>query len=101
MVFGDALGRSGVTRVLDRMERDGLVRRKVSASDRRRFHVILTPKGRRRFDDVWPAHEDGIQRYFADPLTQEEIDELARILRQLIRSNEEAIGMAAVDDGER
>jgi len=100
MVFGDALSRSGVTRVLDRMERDGLVRRNVSAADRRRFDVILTAKGRRRFDAVWPAHEDGIRRYFADPLPQEDIDELARILRQLIRANEEAIGMAAVDIGD-
>jgi DNA-binding MarR family transcriptional regulator len=99
MVFGDALSRSGVTRVLDRMERDGLVRRKISATDRRRFDVILTSKGRRRFDDVWPAHEDGIRRYFADPLTQEDIDELARILSELIRSNEEAMGIA-VDAGD-
>ena len=93
MVFGDALSRSGLTRVLDRMERDGLVRRKLTAGDRRRFDVVLTPKGRRRFDGVWPGHEDGIRRYFVDPLAPTDIHELTRILGRLIRWNETALGM--------
>ena len=34
MVVADALSRSGITRLLDRMERDGLITRTVSAADR-------------------------------------------------------------------
>ena len=45
MLVADALSRSGLTRLLDRMERDGLVRRTVSAHDRRRFDVSLTRTG--------------------------------------------------------
>jgi DNA-binding MarR family transcriptional regulator len=45
-VIADALSRSGITRLLDRMEADGLVLRTVSTHDRRRFDVSLTPKGR-------------------------------------------------------
>lgn len=45
MLVADALSRSGLTRLLDRMERDGLVRRMVSPHDRRRFDVTLTPEG--------------------------------------------------------
>src|SRR5579859_3730552 len=45
MVVADALSRSGITRLLDRMERDGLITRTVSTTDRRRFDVSLTTPG--------------------------------------------------------
>jgi DNA-binding MarR family transcriptional regulator len=91
MVLGDALSRSGLTRMLDRMENDGLLRRKLNTHDRRRFDVTLTRKGRQRFEQVWPGHEEGIGRYFVGPLTQPDIDELGRILAKLIKTNEGAI----------
>ena len=92
MVVADALSRSGLTRLLDRMERDGLVRRTVSAHDRRRFDVSITPDGRRRFDHIWPGHADGIGRYFVQPLTQRDLDELGRILDTLIQANQDQPG---------
>jgi DNA-binding MarR family transcriptional regulator len=88
MVVADALSRSGITRLLDRMERDGLIRRTTSTQDRRRFDVTLTPDGRRRFEHVWPGHADGITRYFVKPLTQHDIGELGRILGDLIQANQ-------------
>ena len=80
MVLGDALSRSGLTRMLDRMENDGLIRRSLNRHDRRRFDVALTRKGRQRFEQIWSAHEEGIGRYFVGPLAQPDIDELGRIL---------------------
>jgi DNA-binding MarR family transcriptional regulator len=88
MVVTDALSRSGITRLLDRMDRDGLITRTVSTTDRRRFDVSLTPHGHRRFDQAWPAHADGIGRYFARPLTPRDIGDLARILDSLIQANQ-------------
>ncbi len=67
MVVADALSRSGITRLLDRMERDGLITRTASTTDRRRFDVSLTPSGQRRFEQAWPAHAEGIGRYFVRP----------------------------------
>ena len=40
--------------------------------------------------EVWRPHEDGIRRYFVDPLPQGDIDELGRILDRLIQANEPA-----------
>ena len=88
MVVADALSRSGITRLLDRMERDGLITRTVSTTDRRRFDVSLTPPGRQRFEQAWPGHADGIGRYFAQPLTARDIEDLARILDTLIQANQ-------------
>lgn len=88
MVLADALSRSGITRLLDRMDRDELITRTVSTTDRRRFDVSLTPHGPLRFDQAWPAHADGIGRYFAQPLTPRDISDLARILDSLIQANQ-------------
>jgi DNA-binding MarR family transcriptional regulator len=65
-----------------------LITRTVSTADRRRFDVSLTPPGRRRFEQVWPGHADGIGRYFAQPLTARDIEDLARILDTLIQANQ-------------
>ena len=89
MVVGEALSRSGITRLLDRMERDGLITRTTSTTDRRRFDVSLTPHGRQRFGQIWPAHADGIERYFARHLTPGDTAELARILDTLIQANQD------------
>jgi DNA-binding MarR family transcriptional regulator len=88
MVVAGPLSRSGITRLLDRMERDALVLRTVSRHDRRRFDVSLTPRGRRRFEQVWPEHAEGIGRYFVEPLARHDIGELGKILADLIQANE-------------
>ena len=88
MVVADALSRTGVTRLLDRMERDGLITRTVSTTDRRRFDVSLTTHGRQQFEQIWPGHADGISRYFVQPLNARDIGDLARILDSLIQANQ-------------
>ena len=88
MVLGESLSRSGLTRILDRMENNGLVQRLLNAHDRRRFDVTLTKKGRQRFDQIWPEHEKGIGHYFVDPLARRDFDELDRVLGKLIEANE-------------
>ena len=89
MVVTGGLSRSGITRLLDRMERDGLVRRTVSTHDRRRFDVSLTSQGRKRFEQAWPSHAEGIGRYFVAPLTSRDVGELGKILTRLIQANED------------
>lgn len=88
MVSGYQLSRSGLTRLLDRMERDGLVKRNLSHEDRRQFDVTITDQGREVFDRVWPGHSEGIQRYFSAPLTDHDVTALKRVLAKLIRANE-------------
>jgi DNA-binding MarR family transcriptional regulator len=88
MVTGYGLSRSGLTRLLDRMERDGLVERALSREDRRQFDVAISGEGRAVFDRVWPNHIEGLHRYFSEPLSDRDVIALARILTKLIRANE-------------
>jgi DNA-binding MarR family transcriptional regulator len=88
MVMGYQLSRSGLTRLLDRMERDGLVERSLSREDRRQFDVAISSRGREVFDRVWPDHLEGLQRYFSEPLTDRDVTALRRVLAKLINANE-------------
>jgi DNA-binding MarR family transcriptional regulator len=92
MVSGYQLSRSGLTRLLDRMERDGLVDRSLSREDRRQFDVTITDHGKEVFDRVWPGHSEGIQRYFSAPLTDHDVTALKRVLAKLIHANEKTYG---------
>jgi DNA-binding MarR family transcriptional regulator len=95
MVSGYELSRSGLTRLLDRMERDGLIERTLSREDRRQFDVAVTDQGREVFDRVWPGHLQGIRRYFSESLTDRDVTVLKRVLAKLIKTNEPLLDQAA------
>lgn len=59
------LSKSGLTRLVDRLERSGLVDRATCPSDRRGTFAQLTPAGRRALDAARPVHLAGVARHFA------------------------------------
>ncbi len=77
------ISRSATTRFVDRVEAAGLVMRSVSSDDRRGMNVVLTDPGFQRLKSASPTHLRGIEHHFADRLSDEDIDELARILDKL------------------
>ena len=64
--------RSGLTRLVDRIEAAGLVRREPVPGDRRGVRVVLTPEGRRRHDDAFVEHFRVIEREFGRRLTPDQ-----------------------------
>lgn len=59
-----SLSTSGVTRVVDRMERDGLVRRRACPTDRRSSYTVVTAAGLARLDETLPGHLELIDKWF-------------------------------------
>ena len=59
------LSKSGLTRLVDRIEEAGLVQRASAPGDRRSLLIVLTPSGEKIFKRAAPIHEDGIRRHFA------------------------------------
>ena len=55
---------SGMTRLVDRIEEAGMVRRTRSPEDRRGVNVEITASSRERLDTVWPDHVESIERHF-------------------------------------
>jgi DNA-binding MarR family transcriptional regulator len=74
------LSRSGLTRLVDRMERDGLIRRESCPSDARGTNAVLTDTGLDRLRAAAPVHLRGVREHIVDQLTPEEIEVLARAL---------------------
>ncbi|MFP4312021.1 MAG: MarR family winged helix-turn-helix transcriptional regulator [Nitriliruptoraceae bacterium] len=86
------LSKSGVTRLVDRMERSGLVERTRCADDRRGTFAALTPAGRERLRGAAPTHLAGVQAHFAAHLDDQEAATLARLLSRIAEANREARG---------
>jgi MarR family 2-MHQ and catechol resistance regulon transcriptional repressor len=74
---------SGMTRVIDRLERDSLVRRRACPSDRRGWFAEITAKGRARLADVLPGHVDLIEAWFTGQLTKAELASLLAGMRKV------------------
>jgi DNA-binding MarR family transcriptional regulator len=67
------LSRSGLTRLVDRLERQGLLRRERCESDARGFFAEITPDGRRAFAAARKTHLDGVRRLFLSRFTRDEL----------------------------
>jgi DNA-binding MarR family transcriptional regulator len=59
------LSRSGLTRLVDRIEAAGLLRREACAEDRRGAYAVLTPAGSAALRAAWPVYARGIASHFA------------------------------------
>ena len=91
---------SGLTRVVDRLEEAGLVRRESCPSDRRGAYAVLTPKGKRRIDAALPVHLEHLESSFTGLLTDSERTSLEATLRKL-RDAVHPCGEAARAQGDR
>ncbi len=76
-----SLSTSGVTRVVDRMDREGLVRREACPSDRRSSYAVITPAGLDRLDEVLPGHLELMQRWFIGQLSPAQLEQLMESMR--------------------
>jgi DNA-binding MarR family transcriptional regulator len=75
--------KSGFTRVIDRMEEAGLVRRVRPPNDRRSILVLLTEKGTNMLARARRHHRDGIQRHFSEHLSDTDVRALTRALEKV------------------
>jgi DNA-binding MarR family transcriptional regulator len=78
-----SLSTSGVTRVVDRMDRGGLIRREACPSDRRSSYAVITEAGLARLDEILPGHLELVQRWFIDQLTPAQLTQLLESLRTI------------------
>src|SRR3954451_11298260 len=75
--------KSGFTRVVDRMEEAGLVRRVRPEHDRRSILIVPTDKGGKTMENARRQHRDGIERHFASHLTDADVRALTRALEKV------------------
>ena len=72
------LSRSGLTRLVDRLVRDGYVVREECEDDARGFFAVLTDQGLRALREARPTHHAGVRERFLSRLPKSELPRLAR-----------------------
>jgi DNA-binding MarR family transcriptional regulator len=77
-----------LTGVLDRLESKGLIERVPSEKDRRVTMIRLTPKGEKKFQEVFPTHVYYIKPFFERALSPAEMKTLRELLLRLKESFE-------------
>ncbi|MEK6274648.1 MAG: MarR family transcriptional regulator [Actinomycetota bacterium] len=78
------LSRSGLTRLVDRLERAGLVERERGDVDPRQMYARLTDRGLEALAEATPTHIAGIKERFLERLSKEQTRQLAAIWRALL-----------------
>jgi Transcriptional regulators len=77
------LSRSGLTRLIDRLEGDGLVRREACQSDARGLYAVLTDAGAARRDEAAPTYLRAIRTLFLDLLDETELRHCTAVLTKV------------------
>ena len=74
---------SGLTRLIDRIERAGHVRREACSEDRRGLHAVLTPEGLAVVADAAPTHLEDLKIILGNALDADELAQLTGLLRKV------------------
>jgi DNA-binding MarR family transcriptional regulator len=82
------LSQSGLTRLLDRMERAGLVERHPCSHDRRGAYAVITADGRTMLEQVRTTHIQGIERHFLQHLEAEEAQTLHQAFAKILAAEQ-------------
>lgn len=83
------LNKYNLSRLLDRLEQEKLVRRQICKEDRRGANVTITAEGKALLKKMWPVYERGIEQYFARHLSSQESAQLAELMARLIDKKEQ------------
>jgi DNA-binding MarR family transcriptional regulator len=81
---------SGMTRVVSRLQADGLVERVRCAEDARGANAILTDAGLARLEQAYPAHLASVRRHIVDHLAEVDLVGLARALERCVTTTQDS-----------
>jgi DNA-binding MarR family transcriptional regulator len=91
------LSKSGLTRLVDRIEEAGLVQRASAPGDRRSLLIVLTPSGEKTLKRAAPIHEDGIRRHFGAYIRDDEAAAVEAALARIAAAARQHDSLASRD----
>lgn len=77
------LSRSGLTRLVDRLERQGLLKRERCESDARGWFAEITPAGRELFAEARRTHLEGVRELFLSRFSRAELRTFGSLWQKL------------------
>ena len=85
-----ALSLSGMTRIVNRLEGQGLVHRERPCSDGRGWNAVLTDAGLERLRRAWPTHLTSVRRHVFDHLNDVDVPAFALALQHFAADTQPA-----------
>jgi DNA-binding MarR family transcriptional regulator len=82
------LAKYNLSRLLDRMETDGLIGRQPVNDDARGEYVRVTTRGRDMQKRMWPVYRRAIAKHFSSRLSIDDVDQLLHILSKVSIEND-------------
>jgi DNA-binding MarR family transcriptional regulator len=93
-----SISRPGMTRLIERLERDGLVERRRSGPDSRQVYAAITVRGLERLGEAAESHFDAVRSRFFDKLTANQTRVLANAWLKILGERPSYVDL---DDPER
>lgn len=89
--LADALlvNRTNVTRLVDRLEKAGLIRREACQADRRGAFAVLTKAGLRMQQEMWAVYAQTIAQFFGRHLTETDVKVFTQALSAMLTALDE------------
>jgi DNA-binding MarR family transcriptional regulator len=78
------IGKSAVTKTVDRLAERGLIARERDSADRRAIYAAVTAEGQKAFDAAQPAFAGAVQRRFASQISETEIRQLLTLPERVL-----------------
>ena len=82
LAAGLTLSRGGLTKLVDRLEDDGLLRRERAEEDGRGLYAVLTPAGARMLRAMWPVYAAALGETFVAAIDDDEARVIAEALNR-------------------
>ena len=92
--------KSGLTRLVDRIEKAGLVERTYCPSDRRGTFLVITDQGRETLAKMQPVRERVFREGFVDLVEEEDAATVARVMAEVSEGIYEALNADGSCDAE-
>ena len=89
------ISQSGITRLVDRLTRRGLVKRERCSADRRGLFAVLTDDGLAKLREASPTHLAGVRSRFLGRLSADEQVTLGALWERLVPGTAEALSPLA------
>ena len=77
------LSLSGMTRIVNRLEQRGLVKRVKCVADGRGWNAVLTDAGLAALEDSWPVHLASVRRHLLDHVDEDDLAQFTAVLKRI------------------
>jgi DNA-binding MarR family transcriptional regulator len=74
---GLTLSRGGITKLVDRLESAGLLRRERAEDDGRGYYAVLTDEGEQMLRRMWPVYAGVLRETFVDALSRADAEAIS------------------------